>query len=166
MACLLQQRCQNEVKLDFCFERHRHSSLCQVTPKTAYWYSKTRFLPFLPYQSLVTCGPAPFAAIKGIRLLNDTWGNMLYTTGCINTYRRINIQLSKRDNNDSWRQKDTIWDCHQHGCFRLPEKIRETSILPEANIDVGKATWKAEIVRGKKKKKESCFFHHKSPLNS
>ena len=90
MACLLQQRRQSEVKLDFCFERHRHSSLCQVTPKTAYWCSKTRFLPFLPYQPLVICGPAPFAAIKGIRLLNDSWSNMLYPTGCINTFGRIN----------------------------------------------------------------------------
>lgn len=45
-------------------------------------------LPPLP--ALCHLWAAPFAAIKGIRLLNDTWSNMLYTTGCINTYRRIN----------------------------------------------------------------------------
>lgn len=164
MACLLQQRCQSDVKLDFYFEGHRYCRFCQMTPQNAHWCSKTRFHPFLPYQLLATCGPAPFADIKRVRLLKDTWNNMLYTTGCINMYRRIHIQLPKRDNNDSWRQKDINWDCHPQGCFRLPEKIKEASLLPEATVYMGKATWKAEIVRRKKKK--SCFFHHKDSLKN
>lgn len=158
MVCLLQQRCQSDVKLDFCFEGHRYCRFCQLTPRTAYWCSKTRFHPFRPYQLLAACGPSPFADIKSIRLLKATWSNMLYTTGCINTYRRINIQRPKRDNNDSWRQKRINWDCHQRGCFRLPEKIKEASLLPEANADVGKETWKAEIVRRKKEKKNHASF--------
>lgn len=115
----------------FCSERHKHCGLCQMTSKTACWCSKTRFLPFHPYHFFfkwllpeVRCY-LPLGAQNHGMAGRDIKDHQTPTPKNMhNTSRNTNNQLPEKDSNGSQRQKDSIWDCHQHGCFRLPENVK------------------------------------------